>query len=234
MADRPASLSGDTARRWWRLAAALLVWLVAAGVGYDLMKLPPTYLESATVMFSLPKSESAANDYYTYAIPLITSAQAMVQELTGPRARSQIRAAGGSARVDLQLVNLYSEQYPDYGVPLATLTAASPSAENVHSTFAIAARRVVSLLATRQAKAGVARRDRISAEIIADTGPLIQTGSAKRVMAGLAALALMAVAGLWSVIDSKKRSKAPTRLDVTVWPRARPGEAVSRPGHYLT
>lgn len=234
MADGPASLSSDTARRWRRLAAALLVWVVAAGVGYDLMKLPPSYRESATVMFSLPKSESSPNAYYAYAIPLITSAQAMVQELTSPQAQSEILKAGGSARVDLQLVNLYSEQYPDYGVPLATLSAASPSAGNAQRTFVIAVRRLVSLLAARQAKAGVARRDRISAEIIADTGPLVQTGSRKRVLAGLAALALMAVAGLWSLIDSKERSKAPNRLDVTVWPRARPGEAVSWPGQYLT
>ena len=234
MADRPTSLSGDTGRRRWRVAAVLLVWLVAAGIGYDLMRVPPTYLESATVMFSLPKSESSPNAYYTYAIPLITSAQAMAQELTSPQAQRQIREAGGFARVDLQLVNLYSQQYPDYGIPLATLTAASPSAGNVHRTFVIAVRRLVSLLAARQAKVGVTRRNRIPAEIIADTGPLVQTGSRKRVLAGLAALALMAVAGLWGLIDSKERSKAATRLDVTILPRARPDEAVRRPGQHLT
>ena len=136
MADRPASLSSDTARRWWRLGAMLLVWVVAAGVGYDLMKLPPSYLESATVMLSLPKSESSPNAYYTYAIPLITSTQAMAQELTSPQAERQISEAGGSGHVDLQLVNLYSEQYPDYGVPLATLSAASWASRRQMSRYA--------------------------------------------------------------------------------------------------
>ncbi len=234
MADRPASLSGDRARRRWRLGAMLLVWVVAAGAGYDLVKLPPSYLESATVILSLPKSESSPKAYYAYAIPLITSTQAMAQELTSPQAERQISEAGGSGRVDLQLMNLYSEQYPDYGVPLATLSAASPSAGNAHRTFVIAVRRLVSLLAARQAEAGVTRRNRISAEIIADTGPLVQTGSRKRVLAGLAALALMAVAGLWSLIDRQERGKTVTRLDVTILPRARPGAAVSRPGQRLT
>jgi hypothetical protein len=127
------------------------------------------------------------------ASSLISSDEVVTQVLMSPQVQRQIREAGGTAKVSLELVNLYSEQYPDYGQPLANLTATSPSAANVHLSFEVAVRLVRRLLAARQAHEGVRSRNRISAQIIGDTGPVVQEGSSKRVYGGLAILALIAV-----------------------------------------
>jgi hypothetical protein len=204
------SLSPDARRRVLRIGAVLVVALAGAGVADDITRTPPMYLESANVVFSLPKSMTYPKAYFIYADPLITSSEVMAQSLMSPQAQQQIRRAGGTASVTMALVNLYDEEYPDYGVPLATLTAASPSAVNTHRTFMIADRRLAILLATRQAAAGVTRRNRISAQLIADSGPVAQGGSSKRVLAGLLLLALAAIAGLWAIIDARLGPRRPS------------------------
>jgi len=171
--------------------------LLAAGAGYDIEISPPMYLESATVELSLPKAQNAPNAYYMFAPSLIASGEAMVQILMSPSAQRQIGAAGRGASVSLALVNLYNEEYPHYGVPLATLTAASPVAADAHRTFVVTARVLGLVLAARQRQAGVPRRARISAHILGDSGPIIQTGSRARVFGGLALLAAIAVSLAW-------------------------------------
>jgi len=180
-----------------RAVAAVVVLFLAAGAGYDIEGAPRAYLDSATVMFSMPSSQTAPNAYFRYAPSIITASEAMTQILLSPQAQRQIRAAGGTANVSMALVNLYDEEYPDYGVPLATLTAASPSAANARRTFMISARLLDHILAARQVQAGVRPRDRISAQIVGDTGPVYQAGSSKRALAGLALLAVIAVPLVW-------------------------------------
>lgn len=180
-------------RKRLSLAAVAIVLILTAGAGYEIRSTRPSYLESALVVFSLPKSQSAPYAYTMLASSLITSGEVVTQVLMGPQAQRQIREAGGAAEVSLKLVNLYSEQYPDYGQPLADLTAMAPSAAKAHISFEIAVRLVRRLLAARQAHEGARSRNRISAQIIGDTGPVVQEGSSKRVYAGLAALALIAV-----------------------------------------
>jgi hypothetical protein len=188
-----------------RRAAVLLVALTAAGIGYHVAGTPPVYLESATVVFTLPRSDMSPHAYKRFVNPSIMSGEAMVQVLMSPQTRFQIRRAGGTASVSLALVNLYNEEYPDYGIPLATLSAVSPSTEATHHTFMIAARLLRGLYAYRQAEAGADARIRFSAQIIADTGPTRQQGSLKRVLAGLGLLALVAVGALWGLIDARLR-----------------------------
>jgi hypothetical protein len=183
------------ARKRLRLALVVATLLLVAGAGYDIRTSPPMYLESALVEFSLPKTLDAPNAYYLFAPSLITSGEVMVQILNSPSAQRQIAAAGHGASVSLALVNLYNEEYPNYGVPLATLTAASPVPADARRTFVVAARVLGRLLAARQEQAGVPPRERVSAHLLGDSGPIIQTGSRARVFAGLALLAAIA-AGL--------------------------------------
>ncbi|MGH3219371.1 MAG: hypothetical protein ACRDPY_11790 [Streptosporangiaceae bacterium] len=171
--------------------------LVAAGAAYDIRISPPMYLESATVELSLPKAENAPNDYDMHAYSLITSSEVMVQTLMSPSVQSQISAANPSATVNIALVNLYNEEYPNYGYPLATLTAASPGAADAHRAFVAAARVLGLLLAARQEQLGVAPSDRITAQILGDSGPVVQTGSRARVFGGLALLTAVAVGLAW-------------------------------------
>ncbi len=186
------------ARKRLRLALVAATLLLVVGAAYDIKTSPPVYLESATVEFPLPKAQNAPNAYFMFAPSLITSGEAMVQILMSPSAQRQISAAGHGASVSFALVNLYNEEYPNYGFPLATLTASSPVAADAHRTFVAAARVLGLLLAARQKQLGVPPRDRISAQIIGDSGPIIQTGSRARVFGGLALLAAIAVSLAWN------------------------------------
>ena len=219
-------------RRWLRLGAVVMVLFLAAGIEYDIVYTPPMYLESATVVFSLPKSQDALSAYLGYAPSLITTADAMTQILASPQAQRQIREAGGTASVSLALVNLYDEEYPNYGVPLATLTARSLSPAADRQTFVLAEQRIHRLLAVRQAGFGVRPYNRISAQIIGDTGPIIQSGSSRRVLAGLAVLSLVAVSMLWSCID--RRAGGPSSVAATKVPpqmRVHSFHRAGRAGH---
>ena len=187
---------GKTRKRL-RLTLVVATLLLAAGAGYDIKISPPMYLESATVELSLPTAQNDPNAYFEFAPSLITSGEAMVQILMSPAVQRQLSGTGRGASVSLALVNLYNEEYPYYGVPLATLTAASPAAADTHHAFAVAARVLGLLLAAQQKQAGVPPRERISAQILGDSGPIIQTGSRARVFGGLALLAAMAVGLAW-------------------------------------
>jgi hypothetical protein len=185
------------ARKRLRLTLVVATLLLAAGAGYDIEISSPMYMESATVELSLPRAQNAPNSYYMFAPSLIASGEVMVQILMSPSAQRQIGAAGRGARVSLALVNLYNEEYPNYGVPLATLTAASPVTADAHRAFVVATRVLGRVLAARQEQAGVPPRDRISAQILGDSGPVIQTGSRARVFGGLAVLTAIAVGLVW-------------------------------------
>ena len=61
----------------------------------------PTYLESATVIFRMPKFWAAPYTYSWLAPSVITSGEAMTQVLTSPQSQRRVREAGGTARYDL-------------------------------------------------------------------------------------------------------------------------------------
>jgi hypothetical protein len=200
------------ARKRLRLTLVMATLLLAAGAGYDIEISPPMYLENATVELSLPKAQNAPNAYYMFAPSLITSGEVMVQILMSPSAQRQIGAAGrGATSASLALVNLYNEEYPYYGVPLATLTVVSPVAAEAHRTFAAAARVLGLVLAAQQKQAGVPPRERISAQILGDSGPIIQTGSRARAFGGLALLAAIAASLAW---DGAGRWRGGTRPEL--------------------
>ena len=198
----------------------VVVLLLAAGLAYKFSRAPRTYVQSATVVFYLPKSRNTPNGYLAFAPSLITTGNAMTKLLMSPQAQHQIQAAGGTASVNVGLVNLYDDEYPNYGMPLATLTTTSPSPAADSSTFVLAVRRLQRLLTRRQAQLRVRPRNRISAQIIGDTGPLVQAGSSKRALAGLAVLALVALSALWRIIGRGAEASSPVAA-ARVLPRLR-------------
>lgn len=199
------------------MAAIVLIVIVTAGLGYDVLSVPPVYAESATVLFSLPAYETSANAYSWLAPSLITTGAAFSQIAMGPQSQGQIRAMGGVGSYDLELINSYNQDYPDYNFPDATLTATSADAAETHWTFVVATRLLNQLLAKRQAQAGVPAGDRITARIIADSGTMVQTGSRKRALAGLMLLAVIACSAAWRVISRWTQS--------SLWIRPQPPEA---------
>jgi len=199
-------------RAWLRLVAGLNVLILAVGIRYDIATNPPVYTEGGTVMFSLPESEAARpNAYLMFAPSIIATTEAMTQILLGPGAQRQIRAAGGTASVSIALVNLYDEEYPNYGFPLANLTVSSPQAAGVQPTFTIVVRLLRHLLAARQARLSVRPHDRISAQIIGDSGLTVHDGSPRRVLAGIAVLALIAYSALCGLLRRRGNGRRPSR-----------------------
>jgi hypothetical protein len=186
------------ARKRLRLILVVATLLLAAGAGYDIEASQPEYLESATVELSLPKAQNAPDSYYMFAPSLIASSEVMAQILMSPSAQRQIDAGGRGTSVSLALVNLYNEEYPDYGVPLTTLTAVSPVAADAHRTFVAAARVLHLVLTAWQRQLRVPPRQRISARILGDSGPVIQAGSRARVFGGLALLTAIAAGLAWN------------------------------------
>jgi hypothetical protein len=201
-----------------RLALVVATLLLAAGAGYYIEISPPAYAESASVEFALPPTRNAPHAYYMFAPSLISSGAALVQHMMSPSAQRQLDAAGRGASVSLALVNLYNEDYPDYGIPLATLTATSPAAADTHHTFAVATRVLGLFLAAWQQQGGVPPRDRILVRILGDSGPIIQAGSPVRVFGGLAILTAIAVglawngAGRWASRPGRSQSVASVAL----------------------
>jgi hypothetical protein len=218
---QPVNRFAFVTRRQVRQAAAISACVLVSAGCYWIKSSPSTYLESATVKFSLPATQTSPQAYYFYAPSLIMSAEAVSQILLSPQIQYRIRKSGGGAAVNLALVNLHSEEYPEYGEPLATLTAESPSAADTHRTFMIAARMVSQILTSTQAQNGVSARNRISDQLFADTEPIIQTGSSVRVDAGLAVLALLVLSLVWAGTDRLVGRSRPPRGARPV--AARPG-----------
>jgi hypothetical protein len=181
-----------------RLTLVLATLLLAAAAGRAIETSHPVYLEIATVELSLPKTQNAPNAYYMFAPSLIASSELMVRILMSPQVQRQIGAIGRGARVSLALVNLYNEEYPYFGFPLATLTAASPVPADAHRTFVAAARVLGLQLRAQQERLGVLPANRISARVLGDSGPVVQTGSRARVFGGLALLAAIAAGLAWN------------------------------------
>ena len=107
-----------------------------------------------------------------------------------PQSQRLVQAAGGTGDYTVAPVNLYNQQYPDYGVPEATITTTASSPEAAHSTYVIVVRQINNYLAAMQAR--VQPRNRIITDVVGDSGPIIQTGSLKRSYGGLILLTLVA------------------------------------------
>ncbi len=202
-----------------RLAAMTVITLVAVSMAAVLGGTRPVWSESASVMFLLPRSQTEANAYYLHSLSLITSEEAFSQVLENPAQQQRIDAAGPGADVSMQLVNFYNEEYPEYPEPLATLTSAAPGAAQAHRGFTAAAGRLRRVLARWQARDRVPRRDRIRAQVFADSGPVAHRGSLKRGLGGLALLTAMAMVTAWRRLG---RRRVPVPRPAGAVPRARP------------
>jgi hypothetical protein len=171
------------------LVAVLAVIILAVGVGLDIKTTPPAYEEGATIVFMAP----GANPYSTLGHELIPVASLMTATITSPEYLGKIRAAGGTADPSIAMVNLYSEQFPQYGVPYITISTESSDAAAVGRTFNIIVNMLRDLVSTRQAQAGVPRWSFISIRVIGDSGIQVPWGSRIRVLFGLSVLALIAL-----------------------------------------
>jgi hypothetical protein len=195
------------------LAAVLGVLVVAAGVAFAFKTTPVTYMEGGTVVFNQPVSRALPNPYLSSGGTLITVGGVVQDYMMGDQGRQQVTAAGGSTAggtsYDVSLVNSYNQEYPNYSVPEATVTATGTDLVAVERTFTAMMQVLTSYLTGQQADAGVPPVDQVTAKLIGNPGPLAQPGSSKRVFGGLLLLTVIAVFTVCVFLD-----RHPVRLSL--------------------
>jgi hypothetical protein len=165
------------------------------------------YLESATVVFAIPRSvsKSVSSPSSTASGSLITTGEVMVQDLMSPESQRVIRNAGGTAKFEVGLVNSNNEETPSYNYPLAVCTVQSTSPASVHRTFTVTLQLLKSLLVQRQVRAIVPARSRVSIRVVGDTGLVTQRGSLKRTLMAMALLAAITASMISSFLNRNRR-----------------------------
>ena len=189
---------------WSRITVLTLTVAITAGVGLHIERSRPNYVESATVLFTVPAANSSTTVYTWQAGALISTGSVISQIVMSPQIEHKVARAGGTAAYSLTLVNLYNQDYPDYGYPEATLSVHSPDQVSTHRTYLIAKRMLIEILASRQRQARVPRGHRIVAQVANDSGPIPRTGSRKRALGGLLLLGLVAASTGWSLTGRRR------------------------------
>ncbi len=190
MEPRAVSPGGLVALLRRHVAAVMMVGVLAAGIGYSLKHTPPAYQESATLMLTPPQASGGR-----YSDSLVTTGWIMVRWTQSPQGQQKLRQAGVAGGFDAALVNLYNQEYPNYAYPFVTVSATAADPVVAHRIFTIGTQVFESELLARQAQQGVLPWNRITANSVGDTGPIISQGSRIRSFAGL--LLLTIVAALW-------------------------------------
>jgi hypothetical protein len=185
------------------LLAMTAVLVIAAGVGYGLRRTPSLYSESASVIFTVQGSFADSRPSASYLPSLIATEVMMAATLMAPPWQSKVGDANGKASFALTPLNSYSLQYPDYYEPGATLTATSERPVDVQRTFALALQILGQRLAAMQAQARVPASDRIQARLVGKGALTAQPGSPTRVLAGLLALAVIALFTVVNFLDRR-------------------------------
>lgn len=192
------------------LAIVLVLVASAMFVVYYIEHSPHAYQDSGIVIFIPPRSAVNPNPFAVSSNSLIETAGVIALEATGVQGRRTILQAGGNADFDITPANLYNLEYPDYGDPYVTVEATSTNRARTQRTFVTVVQFLVDQLAKRQTKSGVVKRNRITAHLIGGSAPVIQNGSRVRVLAGLAALALVAIFSVVNFLDNVRlRRRAP-------------------------
>jgi hypothetical protein len=181
------------------IAAILVVLAIAASVAYALRRAPIQYQDSATMVFVAPASTMFPNPLTSLSISLIDTAGTIAVSVMSPQGQQDVERAGGTISYDVELVNSYNIEYPDYSDPDVTITAEAASPAQAQHTFNLVTQTLRRELLFDQA--GVLPINRISAVVIGVTGPVSQRGSAKRVFAGLLALTMVAIFSVAGFLD---------------------------------
>jgi hypothetical protein len=182
--------------------------LIALCVAYDIKSSPPTYSDSATVVFSATGGLVSPSRHPAASSSLIVTEVMLTEGLLTQSGLARAHGGGAQGSISAVPCNQYSMQYPDYAEPCAALTATAPQAAVAQRTFWLAYRLLTTRLRELQMRSGVRPRSRIYTWLAGSTGPVPQRGSHARVYAGVALLALLsllAVSGLFGGRASRFR-----------------------------
>jgi hypothetical protein len=204
------SLFGAIALLRRHFVAVLVILAVAAGVGYSFKHSASAYAEVGTLVFVPPTSGANPNAFAAVGGSVLEAAGTLAVSAMNSQEQQQVLRAGGNATYDVELLNSYNLEYPNYSNAYLMISTASADPVAVHRTFALVTRMVSGQFRTQQAADGVAADNRIETVMVGDTGPLEQQGSSKRALIGLLILTVVAVFAAASFLD-----RHPVRLPGT-------------------
>lgn len=211
------SLSGAIALLRRHFVAVLVILAVAAGVEYTFKHSAPAYAEVGTLVFIPPVSGAHPNAYSAVGGSILEAAGTLAVNAMSPQEQQQVLRGGGNAAYDVELLNSYNLEYPNYSNAYLMVSTASTDPVAVHRTFALVTRLVTSQFQAEQVADGATANNRIETVMAGDSGPLEQQGSSKRALIGLFILTIVAVFAAASFLD-----RHPVRLP---WTGRRTGEA---------
>lgn len=195
------SLFGAIALLRRHFVAVLVILAVAAGVEYSFKHSAPTYAEVGTLVFIPPVSGAHPNAYAAVGGSLLEAAGTLAVSAMSPQEQQQVLRDGGNAAYDVELLNSYNLEYPDYSNAYLEVSTASADPVAVHRTYALVTRLITHQFEAQQAADGATPNNRIDIVMAGDTGPLAQQGSSKRAMFGLFILTIVAVFAAASFLD---------------------------------
>ena len=199
------------------LLAILVVLAIAAAVEYEFKHSAASYAETATMVFVPPESGVHPNPFAAVGGSLTVVAGVLAVNSMSPQEQQLVARAHGTGTYDVELVNDYNLQYPNFSSPYLTVTTISSDPAAAHTTYTVLSQLLTNQFMTQQAQDGVLPNSRIQIVVAGDTGPLIQQGSPKRVLIGLFILTIVAVFGVAAFFDrhpvrlSRLRRKTGTR-----------------------
>jgi hypothetical protein len=204
---RPVSLSGAFGLLRRHFIAVLVILLIAAGVGYSFKHTAPTYAETGTMVFLPPTSGAHPNAYAAVGGSLLEAAGTLAASAMSPQEQQMVQAQGGTTQYDVELLNSYNLQYPNFSNAYLVVTTTSTDPVAVHRTYNVVTQLLNKQFRQQQAASDVAQNNRILIVTAGNTRPLAQPGSSKRALIGLAILTIVAVFGVAAFLD-----KHPIRL----------------------
>lgn len=188
---------------WRHVVAVTVIFVLTSGFAYHFEHADPGYTDTATIAFTAPSTQG----FFTHGNSLLVIDELTANTVMSAAGQSQVTKAGGTANYNVALVNLNDEDYPNYSEPYVTVTTTSPdpgaAGETMSAVMTVLAQDLSGLQTQQGAKAGAL----IELREIATTGPVAQTGSRKRVLAGLAILSLIA-----AYITARLLDRRPVRL----------------------
>jgi len=203
--------------------AVLVILVIAAGVDYGIKHSAPTFMETETMVFVPPSSGAHPNPLSAVGGSMLETAGTVAVDVMSPQEQQQVLQAGGTASYDVELLNSYNLEYPNYSNAYLSVTTSSTDPAAVQRTFVVVNRLITDQFTAQQVRDNVALNNRIQILQTGDTGPLIEQGSPKRVMIGLIILTLVAIFGVAMFLE-----RHPVRIG-PLGRRSAPGRTPGRP-----
>jgi hypothetical protein len=194
----PQQLAGAIRRQ---VVAVVIVLVVALGLGYRLVHINPGYADTGTMSFIAPKTSASL---FADSQSLLVMDELAVSSAMSARGHAAVRREGGTSDYDVALVNLNTEDFPNYSDPYLTVTVTALGAAPAQQTFAAVLRVLRAYVNGIQQRQGANPRYWIQMRQIstaAGSGPVAQKGSSIRVLGSLGALAIVVAILLATFLD---------------------------------